>query len=356
MQEAALYEQLGEGAVRCNVCPRRCVVKPDGRGHCEVRVNRGGKMQTLIYGKCSSVAADPIEKKPVFHYCPGTMVFSIGTLGCNFRCIHCQNWQIAHASPTLGAEELTDLSPEDTVLAAQRYRCQGVAWTYNEPTIWFEYILDTAQMCKQNDLYTVMVTNGYITPEALDELGPYMDVFRVDLKGWDKETYRRLANVPDPEPVRAATVRAKKKWKMHVEVVTNVVPTINDDDEQLRKIAEWIVTELGPDTPWHVTRFIPYLELSDLEPTPTATLEHARRIGLDAGLNFVYLGNVPGHEGENTYCSNCGRLVIDRIGFSIAGINVTKGACAFCGQDLGIVSCDDEKTSTGEDFFTRELD
>jgi len=201
-----------------------------------------------------------------------------------------------------------------------------------------------------------MVTNGHITPEALDQLGPYMDVFRVDLKGWDKATYRRLANVPDPEPVREATVRAKNKWGMHVEVVTNIVPTVNDDDEQLRKIAEWIVAELGPDTPWHVTRFIPYLELSDLEPTPTVTLEHARQIGLEAGLNFVYLGNVPGHEGENTYCSNCGRLVIDRIGFSIAGMNVRKGACTFCGQDLNITSCDDDQTPTGEDFFTRDID
>lgn len=356
MEEAALYERLDEGAVRCDVCPRRCTIRPDKRGYCQVRVNRDGRLYTLTYGRCSSIAADPIEKKPVFHYCPGTLVFSIGTLGCNFRCVHCQNWQIAHASPTLGAEELTDLGPEDAVLAAQRYGCRGVAWTYNEPTIWFEYILETSKICRESGLYTVMVTNGYITDEALDELGPHIDVFRVDVKGWTKESYRTLARVADPEAVRAAAVRARAKWGMHIEVVTNIVPTINDDDEQLRHIAEWIAGELGRKTPWHVTRFMPYLELSHLEPTPTTTLERARDIGRDAGLYFVYVGNVPGHEGENTYCHNCGRLVIDRVGFAIASMNLAGGACAFCGHDLGVVPCDADSAPPGEDFFTRSLE
>jgi len=339
VQEAQLYEERGEGAVRCNVCPRRCVVKPGARGHCEVRVNREGKLYSLTYGRCSSVAADPIEKKPVFNFCPGTMVFSLGTLGCNFHCIHCQNWQIAHASPTLGAGELTELSPEDTLLAARRYQCRGVAWTYNEPTIWFEYILETAKLFKENGLYTVMVTNGYITPEALDELGPHIDVYRVDVKAWTREAYKKITGVPAAEEVRASAERAKKKWKMHVEVVTNVIPTINDDDEQLEAIAGWIMAELGDKTPWHITRFVPYLELSHLPPTPTNTLERAREIGKKAGLCFVYLGNVPGHEAENTYCCNCGRLVIDRVGFSIAAFNVHEGHCAFCGYDLGIKLC-----------------
>lgn len=355
MEEAILYEPRQDGAVRCNVCPRRCAIRPDKRGVCDVRVNRGGKLYALTYGKCSSIAADPIEKKPVFHYCPGSMVFSIGTLGCNFRCIHCQNWQIAHASPTLGADELTELGPDETVLAARKYNCEGVAWTYNEPTIWLEYILETAKLCKEDNLYTVMVTNGYITPEALDALGPYIDVYRVDVKGWTKDVYRRLAKVPDPEPVLAAAARAKTKWNMHVEVVTNVIPTLNDDDEQLSSIAGWILEELGEKTPWHVTRFIPYLELSHLEATPTATLEHARQIGFDAGLRFVYLGNVPGHEGENTYCYNCGKLVIDRVGFVVATSNLKDGCCAFCGEDLGVVRCGGDNHAGEDDFFTRDL-
>lgn len=346
-KEAMFYESLSAGRVKCGLCPYLCIIAPGRAGYCGVRQNIDGKLYTMIYGKVSSVMADPIEKKPLFHFHPGTRALSLGTLGCNMRCIHCQNWQISHVIPVKGVgngkvynviEELPTqhLSPEEMVRLAKEYDCQGVAWTYNEPTIWFEYTYDGARLAKQNGLYTVYVTNGYITPEALDTIGPYLDAYRVDVKGFTKEFYKNLANIKDFKPVLEAAERAKKKWNMHVEIVTLVIPTWNDDEMQLRGIAKWIKEKLGPETPWHVTRFVPYLELAHLPPTPTETLEEARQIGLDAGLKFVYIGNVPGHAGENTYCPKCKKLLIERVGYEIGKYNVENGKCAFCKVDLNI--------------------
>jgi pyruvate formate lyase activating enzyme len=223
------------------------------------------------------------------------------------------------------------------VAMAGKYGCKGVAWTYNEPTIWFEYTLDGARLAKQKGLYTVYVTNGYITPEALDAIGPYLDAFRVDVKGFTNDFYRKLAQVPNWETILDAAVRAKKKWNMHVEIITLVIPTWNDDEAQLRSIADWIAEELGEMTPWHVTRFMPYLELSNIPPTPVETLERARDIGQKAGLKYVYIGNVPGHPGENTHCHNCKKLIIERSGYEIGENNVTSdGRCAFCKTDIGV--------------------
>lgn len=336
MKEAALYKQLEEQKVQCFVCPRECLIPLGKRGWCKTRVNEGGKLKTMIYGLCSSVATDPIEKKPLFHFYPGSLVLSFGTLGCNLRCKHCQNWQIAHEEPALNGSSLSVVSPEKAVEMALASSCRGIAWTYNEPTIWFEYTLDTAKLCKKHGLYTVYVTNGYISLEALDVIGPYLDSFRVDIKGFTPGLYRRLAGVADFKPILRAAERAKVKWKMHLEVVTNVIPTWNDDENQLREIARWIKNSLGEDTPWHVSRFYPYLELSHLPPTPTSTLEKARQIGFDEGLNFVYLGNVPGHEGENTHCPNCKRLVIERAGYTLGCFEVVAGKCKYCQRDLNL--------------------
>jgi pyruvate formate lyase activating enzyme len=335
-REAVLWRPAKEGAVTCGVCPRRCRITPGGRGTCEARENVDGKLVTVTYGLCSSIAVDPIEKKPVFHFHPGTLVLSVGTVGCNMRCKHCQNWQISRAHTEDGSE-LTWLSPEQLVAVAEKEGCQGVAWTYNEPTIWLEYVRDGAKLAREAGLYTVMVTNGYITTEALDEIGPYMDVWRVDVKGFTDETYRYLAGIPHIQPILEGAERAKHHWHMHVEVVTNVIPTVNDDDEQLSGIASWIADKLGPETPWHVTRFIPYLELSHLSPTPVATLEKARRIGMEAGLSYVYIGNVAGNEGENTYCPSCGELLIERVGYQTAGRAMDAGRCRSCGQAIPIV-------------------
>jgi len=347
LKEAMFYETLTSGKVKCGLCPYRCSIAAGHAGYCGVRQNIEGKLYSTIYGKVSSVAADPIEKKPLFHFHPGTRALSLGTLGCNMRCIHCQNWQISHVIPVKGigngkiyniVEELPTqhLSPEEMVDLAVKYECQGVAWTYNEPTIWFEYSYDGARLAKQKGLYTVYVTNGYITKEALDTIGPFLDAYRVDVKGFTKDFYKNLANVKDFNPVLEAAERAKKKWNMHVEIVTLVIPTWNDDETQLKGIANWIKEKLGPETPWHVTRFVPYLDLAHLPPTPTETLEEARQIGLDAGLKFVYIGNVPGHSGENTYCPKCKKLAIERVGYEIGKYNVDVGKCNFCKSDLNI--------------------
>ncbi|MFH1709829.1 MAG: AmmeMemoRadiSam system radical SAM enzyme [bacterium] len=344
-REAMFYEKLDDGKVKCGLCPRRCTIMPDKSGYCGVRKNEDGTLYTLIYGKVSSVNLDPIEKKPLFHFHPGSSCLSLGTLGCNMRCIHCQNWEIAHVVLVEGLhdkkvynilmEDRTEMiPPERAVEMALEAGAEGIAWTYNEPTIWFEYTYDCAKLAKQNGLYTAYVSNGYITPEALDAIGPYLDAFRVDIKGFTKDLYQRLARVSNFETILEATKRAKEKWNMHVEIVTLVIPGWNDDEGQLRDIAEWIKKDLGDQTPWHVTRFVPYLELNDLHLTPVETLEKARKIGLDAGLKYVYVGNVPGNTGENTYCPKCRHLLIERIGYKteIKGLNNNK--CDFCGETI----------------------
>jgi pyruvate formate lyase activating enzyme len=296
-----------------------------------------GTLVAETYGLISSLAVDPIEKKPVFHYAPGSSVLSVGSIGCSMRCGHCQNWQISRANLDEGAAALRELAPEDLVRTAASYQCPGVAFTYNEPVIWLEYVIDCSRAAHEAGLFTVMVTNGYITREALDLLGGLIDVWRVDLKGIRDETYRTLCHVQAVSPVLEAAERAKNHWGMHVEVVTNVVPTINDSAEDLRDIARWICENLGEQTPWHVTRFFPYLEYADLSPTPLATLRMARTIGQEAGLHFVFLGNVEEPGGEDTVCPGCGATAIRRSGYTVGAQHVRDGGCGRCGHALGIV-------------------
>lgn len=337
MREAILYDKLNKKMVHCRVCPRDCRIPDGSAGFCCVRVNEGGRLFAATYGKITSAAIDPIEKKPLFHFYPGTNVFSIGGAGCNLRCIHCQNWQIAHGRPSEdGFAGLRDLSPEQAVAAAKENGCAGIAWTYNEPTIWLEYTIDTAKLCRAEGLYTAYVTNGYATEESVDAIGPHLDAYRVDVKGFSDDFYKKLAGIKNWRSILDAAERAKKRWGCHVEIVTNIIPTMNDDEEQLKAIAAWIFNALGPDTPWHVTRFMPYLELGHLPSTPVETLDRAREIGTEAGLNFVYIGNVPGHPGENTYCPNCGHINIERSGYLADIREVKSGSCSNCGRDLGI--------------------
>lgn len=347
-REAMFYQILDSKRVQCGLCPRKCVIMPDKAGYCGVRKNEDGILYTLIYGKVSSINLDPIEKKPLFHFHPGSACLSLGTIGCNMRCIHCQNWEIAHVVLVEGvqqgkvynilAEDRTDMiSPEKLMEMADESGAEGIAFTYNEPTIWFEYTYDCAKLAKAKGLYTAYITNGYITPEALDTIGPYLDAFRVDIKGFTKDFYMKLAKVPNFETILEATKRAKEKWNMHVEIITLVIPGWNDDEEQLKGIAGWIRDNLGDRTPWHVTRFVPYLELRDLHVTPVETLDKARQIGFDAGLKYVYIGNVPGHKGENTYCPNCKHLLIERIGYETQIKGLADNKCDFCGESIPIV-------------------
>ncbi len=333
MHEALLYEKLAQSIVHCHTCQWLCRILPGKFGVCGMYQNQDGTLYNLNYAMVSSAAADPVEKKPLFHFYPGSLVFSLGTLGCNFHCQHCQNWEIAMADGG-AVHSCEEMSPQIAIETAKTHRCQGIAWTYNEPATWFEYTLDCAKLAKQNNLYTVYVTNGYSTPEALDTIGPYLDAWRVDVKGFSDYFYRDLARVPHWRRILETAKRAKTKWHMHVEVVTNIIPTMNDDDLQLRGIANWIHDELGELTPWHVTRFYPHHHLQHLPPTPIATLEHAYEIGQKAGLKFVYSGNVPGHKSESTTCYSCGKLIIERFGYETRVVGLAGSKCRYCGAEL----------------------
>lgn len=334
LHQVKLSTALSDGHVQCRVCQRRCMIAPGARGYCLTRENVGGTLYSLVYGLVASLAISPIEKKPLFHFYPGSSWLSIGTLGCNFRCPGCQNWEIAHAAPGRYKSALRHITPEELITLAIENRCTGISWTYNEPTIWFEYTLNGARLAKGEGLLTNYVTNGFITEEALDQIGPVLDSYRVDIKAFSPEGYRRIANVEDMSGILSVAQRARNHWHMHVEVVTNIIPGYNDNPQELRTMAEWIATALGPHTPWHVTRFAPCLDLAHLSETSLRMLETARQIGFDAGLEYVYLGNVPFHPGENTYCSHCGKLLIQRGVFEIKLNTIDNGRCPACGNRI----------------------
>lgn len=327
VREAYLYEKLDGNKVQCHTCQRRCVVPEGERGWCYTRINKSGRLYSLIYGEVSSLSINPIEKKPVFHFYPGSRWLSLGSLGCNFRCPGCQNWEIAHwKEGTLYSEYLP---PEEAAARAKASKCVGISWTFNEPTLWFEYTLDSAKCAKSQGLFTNYVTNGYMTEEALDAIAPFLDVYRVDMKGFSEKTYQRIGHVKDYSGVLEMTKKAKE-CGMHVEVVTNIIPGFNDSEKELRGIASWIKSALGPEIPWHVTRFYPHLELGHLTPTPIPDLEKAWLIGKEEGLWYVYIGNVPGHKRENTYCHICEELLIERYVFDVVTNKIKGGRCPKC--------------------------
>ena len=337
IREGLLYEPLDKSAVQCNICLRRCTLPLGQRGYCGTRINKDGRLYSLIYCHVAVQHVAPIEIKPLFHFYPGSRAFSLGSLGCNFKCPGCQNWDIAHGEPAEDEKSTSFISPEESVRLAKEYGCQGISWTYNEPALWFEYTLEGAKLAKRTGLYTNYVTNGYMTPEALDLIGPYLDAFRVDIKGMNTTTYMKIAHITDFEKLLRTVERAKKKWGMWVEIVTNIIPSYNDDVDQLRDIASWIVHRLGEETPWHVTRFVPHFKLSHVQPTPVKTLERAQEIGRSQGLHFVYLGNVPGHPAENTYCDQCGGLLIKRHQYSVLTYVLENHTCPHCSHEIPII-------------------
>jgi pyruvate formate lyase activating enzyme len=333
MHEAMLYEKLPDSRTGCNICQWRCRIGKGKGGVCKMYRNKEGIMYNMNYAQVSSVAVDPIEKKPLFHFYAGSLVFAIGGWGCNFNCEGCQNWEISCVE--LPQQE-RQIQPQEAIRLAKEYNCQGIAWTYNEPTMWFEYTLDCARLAKENNLYTVYVTNGYMTAEALDAIGPYLDAWRVDVKGFSDDLYHKLTGINHWRGILDVAKRAKNKWKMHIEVITNIIPSISDDKVQLEGIAGWIYKELGALTPWHVTRFYPHHNMNNSPPTPISTLERAADIGMKAGLKFVYLGNVPGHGGENTTCYKCGNIIVKRYGYQTEVTGVRGTQCRSCGAGLNI--------------------
>ena len=330
VREARYWSAVGDGYVRCALCPRRCVVPPGGRGYCGVRENRDGVYYTLTYGNPCAVHVDPIEKKPFYHFLPGTTAFSIATAGCNLDCKFCQNWQISQARP----EQLRsyDLPPAKLVQAAVESGAPSIAYTYSEPTIFYEYMFDCAKIARDRGLRNVYHSNGFINEEPLRELCRYLDAANIDLKGMSEEYYSDMT-AGSLEPV-LRTLRVLKEEGVHVEITTLVVPGRNDDPDMLRRECEWIHDNLGPDVPLHFSRFHPQHRLQDLPPTPIETLDRARSIALEAGLRYVYIGNVPGHEAANTVCPSCGSPLIERIGYSVSVTGLEGGKCGVCGEPI----------------------
>ncbi|MEN6483762.1 MAG: AmmeMemoRadiSam system radical SAM enzyme [Syntrophobacteraceae bacterium] len=328
MKEALFYRSLDEGRVSCFLCEQRCVIHPGKRGKCGVRENREGTLWSLVYGKLLARNIDPIEKKPLFHFQPGTRSYSIATAGCNFRCLFCQNSDISQAPHESKMLFGYDTPVEEVVLSAKHAGCASISYTYTEPTIFMEYAMDTARAARSHGLKNVFVTNGFMTAEALDEVAPWLDAANVDLKAFTDDFYSRQCGAR-LQPV-LDTLQRMKKLGIWLEVTTLIIPGLNDDPSELRSLAEF-VTSLGPNTPWHVSRFHPTYRLLDRPSTPARTLQTAREIGLKAGLRYVYTGNIPGDEGESTYCHACRNLLIERFGFSIAVRGLRNGTCTLCG-------------------------
>ena len=332
MKEAMFYEKLPGGMVHCGLCRFRCLIGDGKRGVCGVRENRGGILYTLVYGRAVAEHVDPIEKKPLYHVHPGSRSYSVATAGCNFRCLHCQNYSISQP----GAEGFrvtgTELSPEEIVRRAVAAGCTSISYTYTEPTIFYEYAFDTAVLARQAGLKNVFVTNGYITAEALAHIRPYLDAANIDLKGYSESFYREVVHAMLGEVLDS--IVEYKRLGIWIELTTLIIPDYNDSDPELAGLARFIADKVGVETPWHVTQYYPTYKLTASPRTPVETLRRARRIGLDAGLRYVYEGNVPGEGGENTCCPGCSELLIRRQGFFVEENRIREGKCPSCGTTI----------------------
>lgn len=326
MKRALLFEKLDKERVRCNLCAHHCVIAVGKLGVCNVRQNVDGTLYTLVYDRTISQNVDPIEKKPLYHFYPGSKSYSIATPGCNFRCRWCQNWEISQMPREQHFIAGREAPAEQIVAGARRSSCQSIAYTYTEPTIFFEYAYDTARLAHESGIANVYVTNGYMTAEMLALLHPYLDGANVDLKAFCKKTYQRLVGA-GLGPV-LDSMKRMKALGIWLEVTTLVIPGINDGPKELREVAQFISQELGPETPWHISRFHPGYLMADRPPTPVRTLQQAQEIGLEEGLYYVYQGNVAGE--SNTYCHECGQLLIRRRGYWIAADNIRDGRCPSC--------------------------
>lgn len=332
MHEAMLYSQLDNNRVHCQLCQHFCEIDDGKVGICGVRENRGGKLYSLVYGRAVSSGIDPIEKKPMFHLQPGSTSFSVATVGCNFKCRHCQNWQIAQY-PQLQPGDFpgNELSPETIVAQAKASGCASISYTYTEPTIFFEYAYDTAKLARAAGLKNVFVSNGYTSAEALRTIAPYLDGANIDLKAFSDDFYRKICGAK-LQPV-LDTIRLYRELGIWLEVTTLVIPGYNDGEAELMQIAEFIMS-VGEEIPWHVSAFYPTHKLLDAPRTSVDSLRRARQIGIEAGLRYVYEGNIPGEGGESSYCSACGELLIERYGFSISTNRTVNGRCQACSATI----------------------
>jgi len=337
MHEVYLYKKLPHKSVQCLNCNHYCVIKNGQRGICGVRENINGKLYSLVYGKIAALNIDPIEKKPFFHFLPGTFSLSIGTVGCNFSCLNCQNWEISQAPRFNKSISGENISPQEIVELALKNHLPSISYTYNSPTVFSDFALDTMKLATKKGLKNCWVSNGFMSKELLKEISPYLDAINVDIKAFSEETYKkffggRLKPILD-------NVKTIKKMGIWLEITTLAIPGISDSESMFKKIAAFIKNELGENTPWHITRFSGAIswKLQNVPDTPLETLEKAYSIGKKVGLNYVYVGNVPGSKYENTYCPRCGALMIERNGYSIKRYD-NNGKCSKCGADLNIIS------------------
>jgi len=330
MREAMYYSSLGGDSVQCKLCPHRCTLNDGQRGFCRVRECRGGKLYSLVYGLPCSAHIDPIEKKPMFHMLPTSKSFSIATAGCNSRCKFCQNWQISQARP-----EDTDnikLTPNQVVDDALKNTCRSIAYTYSEPNVFYEYMFDTARIARSKGVKNVWVTGGLINTGPLRELAKYMDGANIDFKAFDDEYLRKVCG--QNLKTITETIKLSKELGIWIELTNLLVPTLNDDPKRIEGMAVWIKENVGAGVPLHFSRFWPMYKLKNLPPTPVRTLEKAREIAMNAGLEYVYIGNIPGHEANNTYCPSCKNLIIQRKGYVVSAIHIKDSGCRFCGHTI----------------------
>jgi len=328
---ARYWEKLQDSTVQCRLCPRKCLIQDGRRGFCTVRLNKAGTLYTLGYGNPVSLQIAPIEKKPFFHVAPGESVFSLAVAGCNMRCLFCQNWQISQAKPD--EAESYAMSAQDIVQETIKNNCRFIAYTYTEPTVFYEYMLDIAKLARQKGIKNTMHSCGYINPEPLEELLSYMDAVNIDLKGFNAEFYRKMGAFAELQPV-LDTIKAIKKRGVWLEITNLIIPGQNDNPQEIRKMCLWIKDNVGDEVPLHFSRFMPAFKLSSLPPTPIEKLQEACKIAKEVGLKYVYLGNVPGHPQESTYCPRCGKLLVGRIGYEIKEVNIKEGKCIYCGYKI----------------------
>ena len=316
--------------VRCLLCAQSCFIKPGERGKCRARMNVNGELRSLVYGRPVTIHVDPIEKKPFYHFLPGSDAFSFATSGCPLRCKFCQNWQISQSRP----EDFDNpvVSPAAMVGLASSRQSKVIAFTYNEPTVFMEYLADIAASAKKQNLRCAMVSCGFMNPEPLKEMCSLLDAIKIDLKGYSEDFYRNVCSA-ELRPV-LNSIRQIARSSVHLELVNLVVPTLNDSDKMMAGLSDWIMGEIGPDVPVHFTRFHPDYQLQNLPPTPVATLERSRNYAMSRGIRYAYVGNVPDHAGNHTYCPACGKAVIKRNSFFITEMNMVRGNCKFCGRSI----------------------
>jgi pyruvate formate lyase activating enzyme len=320
----------GETIIKCLLCAQGCIIKENERGKCRARINLNGNLKSLVYGRPIAIHVDPIEKKPFYHFLPGRQAYSIATSGCPLSCQFCQNWELSQSKPE--DVQVEYMPPEKIAASAQSQKIPVIAFTYNEPTVFTEYLTDIARAAKKKNIRSVIISCGFMNEEPLKEMCDVLDAIKIDLKGFSEDFYHKVCSA-ELKPV-LRSIKQVAKSKRHLEIVNLVVPTLNDSDKMLNELADWVISEVGPDVPIHYTRFHPDYKMLNLPPTPISTLERARDIAMSKGIHYTFVGNVPGHEGNHTYCPKCKKIIVKRSGMFTSEIHLKNGKCEYCGYAI----------------------